>query len=307
MITETTADPALARLTFDQTVPRAMVDRGDASMVLITSWERSGADGLVAGAVWPRLGGYYTLLDPTLHDPMLVVETVRQAALLLAHVLYDIPLATMQVLRAFGGAIDDASALRVTDAATEVVVRLSTRTSQPTGQPILQTVMTGEIIRNGRRIGEGVGKAIIPPADQYVAMRGRDPGEVSLTPGPLPPAVDPRRVGRVLERDVVVSPSEDPGCYLLRVDPQHPNFFDNPTDHTPGMLLTEAMRQAVIAESGNPYFASLAFDIRFLRFVEIDRPATVHVRRVSGTYSTEIRQGGRVAARGEWLDGAAGG
>jgi hypothetical protein len=261
---------------------------------------------MVAAAVWPRLGGYYQLLDPTLHDPVLVVETIRQGALLLAHALYDIPIATMQVLRAFGGSVDSRSALKITPSPTEVTVRLTTRTTQPEGQPILQSVMTSEVFRDGLRIGSGMGRAIIPPADLYASLRGRDPQDVCLTPGPLPPAMEPHRVGRVLERDVGVGPSPDPGCYVLRVDPEHPNFFDNPTDHTPGMLLTEGMRQAVIAESGNPHFISLSISVRFLRFVEIDRPATVHVRRGKGspaTYSTEIRQDGRVAARGEWIDG----
>jgi hypothetical protein len=78
----------LTGITFDQTVPRALVDRGDATTVLITSWARSG-DRLTAGAVWPRLGGYYRLRDEPTHDPLLVLETFRQAALLLAHVVHD--------------------------------------------------------------------------------------------------------------------------------------------------------------------------------------------------------------------------
>jgi len=308
MTTELSPDLALHQLTFDQTVPRALVDRGDASMVLITSWEQTGDHEIVVGAVWPRLGGYYQLLDPTLHDPLLVVETIRQGSLLLAHVLYHIPIATMQVLRAFGGSVDDIAALKITPAPTEISVHISTRTTQPERQPILQSAMQAEVFRDGRRIGKGMGRAIIPPPELYVSLRGRDPQDVQLTAPALPPAMAPRAVGRTLERDVVVGPSPEPGSYLLRVDPEHPNFFDNPTDHTPGMLLTEGMRQAVIAESGNPLAVPLPSETHFLRFVEIDQPATVHVRREAGTsnsYFTEIRQGGRVAARGGWIDGSA--
>jgi 2-oxo-3-(phosphooxy)propyl 3-oxoalkanoate synthase len=300
----TTTEPA--GITFDQTVPRALVDRGDPTTVLITSWVKAPTS-VTAGAVWPRLGGYYTLLDHERHDPMLVLETFRQCALLLAHVVDDVPLATMQILRSVHYTADP-DGLKVTDEPTEVVVTIDSGRVEPTGHAILQTSMQCRLYRNGALIASGGGQAIVPPADRYLKVRGRDPEDVTVPAGRPGPAVTPATVGRVLERDVVIAPGERPGSYRLRIDPGHANFFDNPTDHTPGMLLTEAMRQAVVAESGDPSFAPMALTARFHRFVELDHPGDVSVRRTHQGFHTEVRQSGRLAAQADWplLGGADG-
>ncbi|GAA4690187.1 ScbA/BarX family gamma-butyrolactone biosynthesis protein [Phytohabitans rumicis] len=284
-------------ITFDQTVPRALVDRGDATTVLITSWVKEG-NRLTAGAVWPRLGGYYRLLDEERHDPLLVLETFRQAALLLAHVVDDVPLATMQILRSTHFEADPAG-LKVTDAPTEVVATIESGRQEPTGQSILQTSMVCRLYRDGSLVGTGGGLAVIPPADRYLKVRGRDPDSVDLggRPGAGVPA---RTAGKASGRDVVIAPGDRAGAYRLRIDTGHPNFFDNPTDHTPGMLLIEAMRQAVVAESGDPGFAPLAMGVRFHRFVELDHPGEVLVRRTAGGFQTDVRQFDRQAARAEW-------
>jgi hypothetical protein len=285
-------------ITFDNTVPRALVDRGDATMVLVTSWEKAGSE-LTAGAVWPRLGGYYTLLDHETHDPLLALETFRQCALLSAHVVDDVPLATMQIMRSFDVRVE-AAGLKVAAEPTEVVVTLRSDHRERAGHAILQTTMVGEMHRDGTLFATVTGKAVVPPADRYLRVRGRDPEEVAPSKDLLPPAVPARTVGRTLDRDVVISPGPAAGTYLMRIDPEHPNFFDNPTDHTPGMLLTEAMRQAVVAESGDPYFHPLAVTVRFFRFVELDRPAEVVVRRTPTAFKTDVLQGGTLTTRADW-------
>ncbi|MEV0729295.1 ScbA/BarX family gamma-butyrolactone biosynthesis protein [Polymorphospora sp. NPDC050346] len=295
-------------ITFDQTVPRALVDRGDTTTVLITSWTRT-ATTVTAGAVWPRLGGYYSLLDPARHDPLLVLETLRQGSLLLAHVLDDVPLATMQIMRSVHYTAEP-DGLTITDEPTELVVTVECDHEEPDGHTIMQTQVSCRMYRDGRLVGSGGGQAVVPPADRYLKVRGRDPLEVVVADVVPGPAVAARTVGRALERDVVLSPGDvvlSPGeeapdgtAYRLRIDPGHANFFDNPTDHTPGMLLTEAMRQAVVAESGDPYFTPMSMSARFLRFVELDHPADVLVRRVPAGFRTEVHQFGRRAAHAKW-------
>jgi 2-oxo-3-(phosphooxy)propyl 3-oxoalkanoate synthase len=288
-------------LTFDHTVHRALVDRGDATTVLVTSWHKRGNE-LRCGAVWPRLGGYYTLLDPELHDPLLALETFRQCALLSAHVVDDVPLATMQIMRSYELTVE-AAGLKVAADPTEVTVTLRSEHHEPAGHSILQTTMIGEMYRDGTRFVSAIGKAVVPPNDRYLRVRGRDPEQVRPLKAAMGPAVDPRTVGRTLDRDVVISagpPDAPSGTYLMRIDPEHPNFFDNPTDHTPGMLLTEAMRQAVVAESGDPYYLPLAVSVRFFRFVELDQPSLVVVRRTATSFQTEVLQTGAVTTRAEW-------
>lgn len=294
----TTTGTVPTGITFDNTVPRALVDRGDTTTVLITSWAKTPTS-ITAGAVWPRLGSFYTLLDHERHDPMLVLETFRQCALLLAHVVDDVPLATMQILRSAHYTADP-ERLRITDEPTEVVVTIDSGRVEPTGHAILQTSMACRLFRDGNLVASGGGQAIVPPNDRYLKVRGRDPQEVKIPVGGPGPCVPPASVGRALARDVVIAPGSRAGAYQLRVDPSHANFFDNPTDHTPGMLLTEAMRQAVVAESGDPYFAPMTLVARFHRFVELDQPGEVLVRRTHQGFHTEVRQGGKLAARADW-------
>jgi 2-oxo-3-(phosphooxy)propyl 3-oxoalkanoate synthase len=287
----------LTGITFDQTVPRALVDRGDTTTVLITSWVKAG-NRVTAGAVWPRLGGYYQLLDEQRHDPLLVLETVRQGALLLAHVLEDVPLATMQILRETHFEADP-DGLKITDEPTEVVVTIDCERQEPTGQSIMQTLMRFGMYRDGSLIGTGGGRAIIPPAGRYLRVRGRDPQTVVVPDGPPGPGVPPPAAGRASDRDVVIAPGDTAGSYRLRIDARHPNFFDNPTDHTPGMLLVEAMRQAVVAESGGDALP-LGMAVRFHRFVEYDHPGEVVVRRTATGFHTTVRQFDKLAARADW-------
>jgi hypothetical protein len=294
---------APAPVKFDQLVPRALVDRGDTTTVLITDWHKAGNQ-LTAGAVWPRLGGFYTLLDHNMHDPLLVLETFRQAALLIAHVVDDVPPATMQIMRAVDFRTSRAG-LKITADPTEVTVVLTTERQERDQQSIMQTSIGCRLYRGGDLIASGSGRAVVPPADHYLKVRGRDPEEVAPSRDAMPPGVEPVRAGRGLDRDVVISPGAEAGCYRLRIDPEHPNFFDNPTDHTPGMLLTEAMRQAVVAESGNPHYLPLALSVQFFRFVELDAPAQVSVSRRAGGFHTEVRQFDKLAARAGWpADGA---
>ncbi|MFJ6198174.1 ScbA/BarX family gamma-butyrolactone biosynthesis protein [Micromonospora sp. NPDC092111] len=292
------AQLAAPEIRFDRLVPRALVDRGDTTTVLITDWHTSG-NRLTAGAVWSRLGGYYTLLDHGTHDPLLVLETFRQAALLIAHVVDDVPLATMQIMRSVEFTTTR-PALAVTADPTEVTAVLTTERQGGDRQSILQTGISLELYRGDDLIARGHGQAIVPPGDRYLRVRGRDPQEVVLSRAGMGPGVEPEQAGRLLERDVVISPGTGTGHYHLRVDPEHPNFFDNPTDHAPGMLLTEAMRQAVVVASGDPHYTPLALSVQFFRFVELDAPAHVSVRLGPDGFRTEVRQFDRLAARASW-------
>jgi len=287
-------------LTFDQTVPRALVDRGDTTTVLVTSWTRGDGDDLCAGACWPRLGGYYSLLDHDTHDPLLVLETFRQVGLLAAHILGEIPEATMQVMR-FVQFTAIPSALRITAEPTEVAVATTSERLHQPGSSIGQGDMAGALYRGEQVVGYARGRVLVPLNGLYPRVRGRDPRDIDLSsPKPLPPSIAPRDAGRDQERDVVISPGDGAGTYRLRVDPEHPNFFDNPTDHTPGMLLIEAMRQAVVAHSADPYLIPVSMSAWLHRFVELDHPAEVTVRRDDTGFVTEISQSGKRTTQARW-------
>jgi hypothetical protein len=99
---------------------------------------------------------------------------------------------------------------------------------------------------------------------------------------PLPPALPPAVVGRVLPADVVLAPADRPDRWQLRVDTAHPVFFDHPLDHAPGMLLLEAARQAVRARSGGTR-SPVSFHITFHQYAELDEPAWIEATDGPGT------------------------
>jgi hypothetical protein len=60
------------------------------------------------------------------------------------------------------------------------------------------------------------------------------------------------------------------------------------------------MRQAVVAESGDPHHLPLAPSLQFFRFVELDAPAYVSAHRRADGFHTEVRQFDKLAARASW-------
>lgn len=85
-------------------------------------------------------------------------------------------------------------------------------------------------------------------------------------------------MGRDRATDVVLSPTGRHDAWLLRNDTTHPILFDHPVDHSPGMLLLEAARQAARATDPTQHRYPVKFESTFLQFVEFDAPCRVTTR-----------------------------
>jgi hypothetical protein len=111
-------------------------------------------------------------------------------------------------------------------------------------------------------------------------------------------------VGRDRPADVVLAPADLPGTWLLRVDPEHPIFFEHPTDHVPGMALLEAMRQAARCLLFPARMLPTGVHSSFSRFVEFDSPCLVRAEPQStgpngeSVIRVDLEQQGRVCASG---------
>jgi len=111
------------------------------------------------------------------------------------------------------------------------------------------------------------------------------------------PRIDKRYVHKCQEDNVLISDirriSTDPEefeCDMV-VDPQHPFFFEHPSDHVPGMMLIEAGRQVGIAVShlflNVPFgtaFISKEFNVRFEALAQLDEPITIRTRFSNSTF-----------------------
>ncbi|WP_416967748.1 ScbA/BarX family gamma-butyrolactone biosynthesis protein [Streptomyces sp. 4F14] len=266
------------------TVPRQFVHRAALAETLLTGWERTGPDRFTVYAQWPRAHGLHVSVDWHSYDPLLVVETVRQAGTLIMHTEYGVPLDQQFVLNGFDVATDP-HRLEVGPLPAEPTVELAFTDVRFRGRRPAACRYTARVLCHGEPAATAdvaftcVGEAV------YRRLRGgRTAGTIEAVP--LPPGLPPEAVDRALPTDVVLaSPDPDPGApggrWQLRVNTAHPVFFDHPLDHVPGMLLLEAARQAARrALPGKP--GPSAYRAVFHRYAELDEPVWIEARDEGG-------------------------
>ncbi|WKX13450.1 ScbA/BarX family gamma-butyrolactone biosynthesis protein [Streptomyces sp. NL15-2K] len=263
------------------TVPRQLVHRAAVAETFLTGWSGTAADRFSVSAQWPRAHGLHVSPDRSAYDPLLVVETVRQSGTLIAHTEYDVPLDHHFVLQEFEVETVPQH-LAVGSVPAELVVELAFVDVQYRGRRPVGARYTADVLRGGERVATASNVVFTCTSEPvYRRLRGgRTPATVS--PLPLPPALPAAVVGRALPADVVLAPADRPDRWQLRVDTAHPVFFDHPLDHVPGMLLLEAVRQAVRAHTSGTR-SPVAFHITFHRYAELDMPTWIEVRDGDGT------------------------
>ncbi|MEU9142181.1 ScbA/BarX family gamma-butyrolactone biosynthesis protein [Streptomyces sp. NPDC048404] len=269
--------PGQGELSYLRTAPRHLVDRSAIADVLITDWQRTGADTFFLGAQWPRGHAFYAPIAGAWYDPLLAAESLRQASLLVGQTYYGIPRGHQWVVGELDIEVVPAALLlgsRPAEIRLEVARSPDPDTGAGTGAATVMTV-EAELLRDDDAfVGAGrISLDVLSPA-AYAGLRGDRLGPPTGLP-PLPEALPPPVVGRLDVRDVVLGvPAARSGrgghTWQLRVDPSHPALFDHPVDHVPAMLLLEAARQAAQAVCA-PYRV-LPVEVRsaFHRPVELD-------------------------------------
>ncbi|MFH0516091.1 ScbA/BarX family gamma-butyrolactone biosynthesis protein [Streptomyces sp. M41] len=269
------------------TVPRQLVHRASVAETLLIGGSRTAGDRFTILAQWPRAHQLHVSPDRSAYEPLLVAETVRQAGALLAHTAYDVPLGHQFVLRE----------LRLTTRPERLAVGLAP------AEPVLHVTVRDLDLRGGRPAGfsydadirldgESVATAHISAtwtsAAVYRRLRGgRTADTVSALP--VPPGLAPAEVDRALPPDVVLAPTDHPDRWQLRVDTAHAVFFDHPLDHVPGMLLLEAVRQAVRARTSDDGRVPVSFYGAFHQYAELDRPTWIEAFDKQGEHGTDVQ------------------
>ena len=268
------------------------VHRRAASQVLLTDWQPEAAGGFLVNAEWPGEHELYAPLGGRWHDPLLMVETARQAGLAIGHSALDVPVGDQFILRTLvlrqprpapAGAgrparVEVGVQCREPAARSRSSRRLDYRfTLGQDGVPIASAEMTANVL----------------PMATYTRLRkGRGPGEAcpGLSPRPESALVTNRR----RPCDVVIGPATtdhaadhtadhaaDPAArtHPLHVDTTHRFYFDHPLDHIPGMLLLDAARQAVQARMHPRPVVPLELEAEFLRYAELDHPCQIRLEQ----------------------------
>ncbi|MED7951620.1 ScbA/BarX family gamma-butyrolactone biosynthesis protein [Streptomyces sp. BE303] len=275
--------PGHARYDFhERTVSRRLVHRSSVAEVLITGWQATGPYDFLLGAQWPRLHGFYRLPGDRHHDPVLMAETIRQAALLIGHVGFGVPHDHHYALDELSYALGPAGldGLAIAPAPAALMLRVGCQDVRMRHGRLAALRVHAEIERDGRPVGRGSGELRVLSPGSYARLRG--PGRPAPAPRPPESCTAPELVGRQRAADVVLGPSLLPGSWLLRADADHPALFDRmdpAPDHVPGMLVLEAARQAAQRLCHPARVAPVELVTSFHAPIALDRPCLVRAVR----------------------------
>ncbi|UNO39489.1 ScbA/BarX family gamma-butyrolactone biosynthesis protein [Streptomyces sp. MST-110588] len=274
------------------TVPREYVHRAALSEVFLTDWGYAGDDTWVVGAQWPRAHSFYGPAGG-LHDPVLLVETIRQAGILLSHVAHGVPLENSIIWQDMRYRLAP-EALRTSATPAEIELHVRDEDLVRRGARLAGARQRYRVLRDGAELATATLDFSCHSPAVYRRLRGAycDLEHAYARRLPPPEPLLPPLVARDRTADVVLSPTGRPHLWQLRVDTAHPVLFDHPVDHTPGMLLVEAARQAAQATAGPGFVLPVEMECAFERYGELDAPcwvrATPRGHDVAGRFRVDI-------------------
>ncbi|MFE3876151.1 ScbA/BarX family gamma-butyrolactone biosynthesis protein [Kitasatospora sp. NPDC059146] len=276
--------PAAPAPRLTSTVAKEYVHRACHAEVFITGSEPLGDTAFTVTAQWPRAHTFFSTPDGTRYDPMLAAETVRQAGLYLAHTRYGVPLDHRFLMWNLDYTAR-ARRLSIGETPTDLTIEARLLPRPRRTRSTVDFTFTATVRRGPHLAATGEARFTTVPDSTYRRLRGARPVSspipVATEAGsgrPLPPAL----VGRVRPCDVVLTPTDTPGTWLLTPDLRHPILFDHAGDHIPGMVLLEAARQAANALGAPATIAPTAAATAFHRYAEHDAPTTVTARHTPG-------------------------
>lgn len=260
-------------LSFEQTIPRYLVHRAAVSEVFVTDMNVVAEGRYQVGAQWPRRHNFFGPRTKQSHDPMLYLETCRQAVLLVAHRAYGVPLNSNFVSRAKNFSIE-AAGLATEGRPVDIVLDIATSNVRQRGQGVGGMRFDFDCYRDGSHIGSASeGWRCVSPS-VYRRIRGDHFAATPFQATTLP-TVDPALVGRDRAEDVLLAETSLHNVWSLQFDPDHPVLFDHPVDHVPGMVMIEGARQAALLMVGEPRALPVRADFDFDTYVEFDEPCLV--------------------------------
>ncbi|MFJ5265716.1 ScbA/BarX family gamma-butyrolactone biosynthesis protein [Streptomyces sp. NPDC088387] len=234
------------QLSFVTCVPRTMVHKSAVSEVFITDAARTGEHRFAVAAQWPRDHVFFRPGTDGSGDPLLWIETVRQAGIYLSHRFYGIPHSHPFVLSDTAFEVDEPRPVHSSEVPLETTLDITFQVGSADPRRFV-AALEAVISVGGRPRGSVTmhWRALDP--ERYARIRRRAASEAGHVTGPRTARVPmpPEVVGRRFERDMLLT--EAPGGadgWQLRLDMSHPVLFDHVSDHIPGMALIEAFRQA---------------------------------------------------------------
>jgi hypothetical protein len=252
------AQRSVADLRTDSTVPASMVHKRMLDQVFITDWMRGPGDDLATvAAQLPLAHALFGDTAAPYHDLVLMAETIRQAGLVVAAEILELPEDRRQfILREMRVELAPLEANRKGRDTCEMLITTDNQSTVKLGRG---GKLAGGLMRVRCSIaGQDSGFCEVVGAwvsdEMYESLRrGKvDADSAAGVPSPIPYAEVERATGKVNPRNCVITPVQagaEPRTWQgsVIIDRDDPTFFDHPLDHVPGLLLIEAMKQAAVA------------------------------------------------------------
>jgi 2-oxo-3-(phosphooxy)propyl 3-oxoalkanoate synthase len=250
--------------------------------VFVTNLRVLGDDTFEVSARWPAEHCFY---GPShgYHDPLLLLETVREATLLVSHVVYQVPREHKFITREKRFDMAPAGMRTVSgehgDEPVDVVITMKMHDIKRRGRTVAGMRTEASCTRDGVRIGGANYQWSCVSSAVYNRVRGRymtvDPAVVTdFEPVPA------HRVDRTDDVNVMLAGDADGDSWDLRVDTAHPVIYDHRVDHVPGYGCIEAARQAALLAVGRPDAMVVAGDFAFFHFLEFDARCVVSAQQI---------------------------
>ncbi|MFI8008437.1 ScbA/BarX family gamma-butyrolactone biosynthesis protein [Streptomyces sp. NPDC086010] len=262
-------------------VPNEYVHLRRPDAVLITGWDRLKNGEFSLTARWPAPP------EGLPYDPRVLVQTIRQSGLAIAHAEYGVPLSHQTLLNSFDFTVTPGLRFSPSTESHPLTVRVSLTKQRRRGRAGSSLGLDIRILRDDAIVARADCQfAWISPV-AYSRLRGD-----CLTAGwatwPLPDPVAPRTVGRTTRADVVLAPGSGPRHWQLRNDVDNVLMFDHPVDHVPGLVLMEAAYQAAHASLYPAALEATTVTTTFERYTEFDRPCWIEAEVLPPTDCGEI-------------------
>lgn len=269
--------------------------------VFVTRVRAVGPSHFEATAVLPARHPFYGPAGG-LHDPLLLLEAMREAGLAVSHGKYGVPRDSSCIVRDKDFECYPAGLTSVGDEPVEVLIDITATDIKRRGGVVSAVRFHFTCYRDGEPVAGASYQTSFASAAVYKRVRGEYREAKPALAVDTPP-VRPESVGRVDDIDVVLTDAPGTGGWHLRVDPTHPVIYDHVTDHVPGNAAVEAGRQAAYLVTGRPDGVLVRAGMTFGRYIEFDQPCLVHARRTETsadrmTVAVVFTQNGETAAEG---------
>jgi hypothetical protein len=221
--------------------------------VLLTDLLQLGDAEFLVAAQWPRSHRVYRPDHTGRHDPMLLLESIRQTGLAVSHSGFGVGFDQQSLMRDVSFVLDQRTEPRALLRSTNLAIAVScreviTRAGRLRGMALELSFAADEL-----PFATGHGTIRWISAQSYAALRAR--GGIRLDWDQLrwSTTVPSRAASQIRATDDVLLDLESrPGSRRRLVVPlDHPVYFDHPLDHAPGMLLIDAAWQAVTEQRGD--------------------------------------------------------